>query len=138
MVASSSSIAKDFSGLGLLRIRPTWGDEMRIWIKCKRWMVLPVTLVITVFLSGFNMPLSRTSVRSNEMTSALHQAVFRFNTRIVFSCEEFSREMIRRPSVNMAMPIENQWERIKADSRILRSSVNASPECLVQAGLMVL
>jgi hypothetical protein len=54
----------------------------------------------------------------------------------VFSCEEFLRETVGRPLVNIN--IEFQWERIKTDSHVSRSSAHASPECLVQAGLMVL
>jgi phage baseplate assembly protein W len=77
-------------------------------------------------------------VGSNQMKSALHQAVFRFDTRIVISCEEFAGEMAGRALVNMTMHIEAQWERIRADSRVHRSSGPASPECLVQAGMMVL
>ena len=127
-----------FSDLRLACIRPTWCDDMLVRIKWQRWIVLSLTLVITAFLSGFSMPASRTPVRSNGMTNSLHQAVFRFDTRIVFSCEEFAREMVRRPLVNMTAPIEDRWARIKADSHVLRSSVYAPPECLVQAGLMVL
>ena len=100
--------------------------------------MLPMTLLIAALSSGFGMPTERVPVRKNAMKSALHQAVFRFDTRIVFSCEEFAREMAARPLVNMTMHIEAQWERIKTDSHVSRSSVHASPECLVQAGLMVL
>jgi hypothetical protein len=77
-------------------------------------------------------------VISKAMKSALHQAVFRFDTRIVFSCEEFVREMVNPPSlVNMNLRAEGLWERIKHDPRARRSAVHASPECLVQAGLLV-
>jgi hypothetical protein len=38
----------------------------------------------------------------------------------------------------MTKQIEAQWERMKTESRVSRSSVHAAPECLVQAGLMVL
>ena len=98
--------------------------------------MLPMTLLIIALLSGFGMPAERMPVISKAMKSALHQAVFRFDTRIVFSCEEFVRETVGRPLVNIN--IEFQWERIKTDSHVSRSSVYASPECLVQAGLMVL
>ena len=111
---------------------------MRPQIKWRRWIMLPLTLAITALLSGFGMPDGRMPVGSNAMKNSLHQAVFRFDTRIVFSCEEFAREMAGRTPVNMAMHIGAQWERIKADSRVRRSSSPASPECLVQAGLMVL
>jgi hypothetical protein len=104
----------------------------------RTWTMLPMTLLIAALLSGFGIPTERVPVRNNAMKSALHQAVFRFDTRIVFSCEEFAREMAARPLVNMTMHIEAQWERIKTDSHVSRSSVHASPECLVQAGLMVL
>jgi hypothetical protein len=95
-----------------------------------------MTLLIVALLSGFGMPTERMPVVSIAMKSALHQAVFRFDTRIVFSCEEFIRETVGHPLVNIN--IEAQWERIKTDSQGNRSSVHASPECLVQAGLMVL
>ena len=98
--------------------------------------MLPMTLLIAALLSGFGIPTERVPVRKNAMKSALHQAVFRFDTRIIFSCEEFVREAVGRPLVNVN--IEAQWERIKTDSQVNRSSVHASPECLVQAGLMVL
>jgi len=100
--------------------------------------MLPLTLAITALLSGFGLPASRMPISSNQMKSAMHQAVFRFDTRIVFSCEEFAREMAGRALVNMTMHIEAQWERIKADSHVRRSSGPASPQCLVQAGIMVL
>ena len=100
--------------------------------------MLPLILAIPALLSGFGLPAGRMPVSSHQMKSALHQAVFRFDTRIVFSCEEFAREMAGRALVNMTMHFEAQWERIKADSRVYRSSSPASPECLVQAGIMVL
>jgi hypothetical protein len=100
--------------------------------------MLPLTLAITALLSGFGLPAGYVPVSGNQMKSALHQAVFRFDTRIVFSCEEFAREMAGRALVNMTMRIEAPSERIKADSRVRRSSGSASPQCLVQAGLMVL
>jgi predicted component of type VI protein secretion system len=100
--------------------------------------MLPLILAMPALLSGFGLPAGRMPVSSHQMKSALHQAVFRFDTRIVFSCEEFAREMAGRALVNMTMHIEAQWERIKADSRVYRSSSLASPECLVQAGIMVL
>ena len=98
--------------------------------------MLPLALVMTVILSGLDMPDWRTPVGSSEIKSRLQHAVLRFDTRIVFSCEEFVRETVGRPLVNIN--IEFQWERIKTDSHVSRSSVYASPECLVQAGLMVL
>ena len=109
---------------------------MRPQIKWRRWIMLPLTLAITALLSGFGMPDGRMPVGSNAMKNSLHQAVFRFDTRIVFSCEEFVRETVGRPLVNIN--IAAQWERIKTDSHVSRSSVHASPKCLVQAGLMVL
>ncbi len=95
-----------------------------------------MTVLIIALLSGFGMPTERIPVVSKAMKSALQQAVFRFDTRIVFSCEEFVRETAGQSFVNIN--IEAQWERIKTDSHVSRSSVYASPECLVQAGLMVL
>ncbi len=100
--------------------------------------MLPLTLAITSLLSGFGLPASRMPISSNQMKSAMHQAVFRFDTRIIFSCEEFAREMAGRALVNMTMHIEAHWERIKVDSHLRRSLSPASHQCLIQAGLMVL
>lgn len=111
---------------------------MQARITWRRWTMLPMLLLIVALSSGFGMPTERMLVRSNAMKTALHHAVFRFDTRIIFSCEEFAREMAGRPWVNMTMHNEAQWERIKTDSHVSRSSVHAPPKCLVQAGLMVL
>ncbi len=100
--------------------------------------MLPLALVMTVILSGLDKPDWRMPVGSSEIKSRLQHAVLRFDTRIVFSCEEFVREMVNPPSlVNMNLRAESLWERIKHDSRARRSAVHASPECLVQAGLLV-
>ena len=95
-------------------------------------------LVMAARWSGIGVPDGRFTVSSHHVTRALHQAVFRFDTRIIFSCEEFARDRVRRPWVSMTLPNEDQWQRIKVDARVLRSSVRASPDCLVQAGLMVI
>ena len=111
---------------------------MRPRIKWPRWTTLPTTLVFAAIFSDFGMSAERMPVGGKALKNALQQAVFRFDTRIVFSCEEFTREMLARPLVNMTKQIEAQWERMKTESRVSRSSVHAAPECLVQAGLMVL
>jgi len=103
--------------------------------------MLPLALVMTVILSGAGMPDWRMPIGNSEIKSRLQHAVLRFDTRIVFSCEEFVRDMVNPPSlVNMHLRAEGLWERIKNDARARRSSAHASPaspECLVQAGLLV-
>jgi hypothetical protein len=100
--------------------------------------MLPFVMVMTVLLSYLGMPDGRILVGSSEVKSRLQHAVLRFDTRIIFSCEEFAREMIRRPSsVNLSIRDEGRWERIKTDSLARRYSGHASPKCLVQAGLLV-
>jgi len=100
--------------------------------------MLTLALVMTVILSSVGRPDWQMPVGSSEIKSRLQHAVLRFDTRIVFSCEEFVREMVSRPTlVNMNLRAEGLWERIKTDSRARRSSAHASQECLVQAGLLV-
>jgi len=100
--------------------------------------MLTLALVMTVILSSVGRPDWQMPVGSSEIKSRLQHAVLRFDTRIVFSCEEFVREIVSRPTlVNMNLRAEGLWERIKTDSRARRSSAHASQECLVQAGLLV-
>ena len=121
-----------------MRIRLTGCHAMRARIQWRKGIMLLMTLAMAGLLSGFGMTVVRLPVSSNAVLIPLHHAVFRFDTRIVFSCEEFTREMVRRPLVNMTVHVGDQWKRIKADLRRPRSSGQASPKCLVQAGLMVL
>ena len=80
--------------------------------------MLPTTLVFAAIFSGFGMSAERMPVGGKALKNAL--------------------QMLARPLVNMTKQIEAQWERMKTESRVSRSSVHAAPECLVQAGLMVL
>lgn len=100
--------------------------------------MLPLTLLITALFTGFCVPALQTSTGTNELKKPLRPAVFLFDTRIIFSCEEFARDMVHRPGTAKATPADDPWVRIKIDSGSRRSSLLASPECLVQAGLMVL
>jgi hypothetical protein len=100
--------------------------------------MLPLTLLITALFTGFCVPTLQTSTGTNELKKTLRPAVFRFDTRIIFSCEQFAHDMVRRPMAATVTPNEDPWERIKLDSRSRRSSLLTSPECLVQAGLMVI
>ena len=104
----------------------------------RRWIVLQLILMVTAFLSSFGTPPRLISASRNETRKPFRAAVYRFDTRTVFSCEEIAREVLRRPLVSMTMQSKDQWERIKADSQAFRSSDHTFPECLVQAGLIVL
>jgi len=123
--------------LRLIRTRSTWSDAIRTPITSRKWILLPLTLVVTLFFTGFCLPAWQTPAGRNELKKPLRQAVFRFDTRIIFSCEQFAHDIVRRPMAATATPIEDPWERIKLDSRSRRSSLLTSHECLVQAGLMV-
>ncbi len=62
------------------------------------------------------------------------KAVYRFDSGVLFSCEAFAHEFAQLPSPDVGTPAEDQWERIPPNP----PPANVSPDCLVQAGLMVL
>ena len=69
-----------------------------------------------------------------EPSGPWQKAVYRFDTGVLFSCEAFAREIARLPSRAKVTPAADQWERIPPHP----PAVRVSPDCLVQAGLMVL
>ncbi len=128
----------NFSKLRLPAIRTTWCDEMLVRFHCRRWIVLSQALGVIVLLSGFVAPVCHRPASNHDMKKSLRTTVYIFDTRTVFSCEEFASETLYRPLVNMEIHTKDQWERMKAYAKAFHPKGHASPECLVQAGLMVL
>ena len=102
------------------------------------WIVLSQALMIVVLLSGFVLPVCHRPAGHNEVKIPLRSAVYLFDTRAISSYEEFASENLHRPWVTMAMDAQDQWERMKGNSKVFHPAHHASPECLLQAGLMAL
>lgn len=88
-----------------------------------------VGLVLSV-----GIPVWITQSRSNDQSSHWQRAVYRFDTGLLFSCEAFVRELAQLPSQDDGTSTADRWERIPPNP----PGVRVSPDCLVQAGLMVL
>ena len=80
------------------------------------------------------LPVWITHSESNGQSSPWQKAVYRFDTGVLFYCESFAREIARLPSPRNGTSKTDQWERIPPNPPVAR----VSPDCLVQAGLMVL
>ena len=111
---------------------------MLVRILWRPWIVLSQALMIVVLLSGFVLPVCHRPAGHNEVKIPLRSAVYLFDTRAISSCEEFASENLHRPWVTMAMDAQDQWERMKGNSKVFHPAHHASPECLLQAGLMAL
>ena len=137
-VLGGEPAAIDFSGLRLPGSRTTWCNTMLIRIQWRRWIVLLPMLGLLVHLSVFVAPTSHRPASINNIKKSLRPAVYLFDTRTVFSCEEFESENLHRPLVNMKIHAKDQWNHIRADLTAFHPKDHASPECLVKAGLLVL
>lgn len=114
--------------------RATWRTEMRTRTNQRRRPLLPGAALVAGFMLSAGLPAWMSYSGAENKASHWQKAVYRFDSGVLFSCEAFAREIAQPPSPGVGAPAENQWERIPPNPL----PVNVSPDCLVQAGLMVL
>jgi hypothetical protein len=71
---------------------------------------------------------------SGKKASHWQAAVYRFDTSTVFACERFAQEVAQALPSDPLTSSGVLWERLPID----RQAMAATPNCLIQAGLMVL
>lgn len=113
------------SGSGYIEMRS------RTQRRSERWLSSAALMAGLVLSVGI--PAWITQSVSNDRSSHWQRAVYRFDTGLLFSCEAFVRELARPPSPDDGT-MADRWERIPPKP----PRVRVSPDCLVQAGLMVL
>lgn len=107
---------------------------MRTRTKRRGGRLLPGAALMAGLVLSAGLPVWITHSESNDQSSPWQKAVYRFDTGVLFSCESFAREIAQPPSLRNGTSKTDQWKRIPPNPPTAR----VSPDCLVQAGLMVL